>query len=251
MYNQPYEPPQSLRSFFIICIQPMKSTVKIKDWKEEERPREKMLLSSPKSLNNTELLAILIRSGTKSETAVDVSRKILSLSNNSLNTLSSLSIEALCKINGIGKTKAITILAALELAARMSSESPEPKPSIISSSAVVKIASPLMKNLLHEECWALYLNRANKLISKDRISIGGVSSTVMDVKLIIKKAVEKLASSIIIIHNHPSGNPHPGEQDKIQTKLLKEAAALLDIALLDHVIIAGNKHYSFSDEAGI
>jgi DNA repair protein RadC len=106
----------------------------------------------------------------------------------------------------------------------------------------------MLKNLPHEECWVLYLNRANKILAKERLSIGGISSTIMDSKMIIKRAVEKLASSIIIIHNHPSGNPYPGEQDKKQTALLKEAASLFDIALIDHIIIAGNNYYSFSDE---
>lgn len=227
----------------------MTQNVKIKEWKVDERPREKMMISGANSLDNTELLAIILRTGIKSETAVDVSRKLLSLAGNSLSALSKISIEKMCSIDGVGPTKATTILAALELASRMASELPEEKPQIISSSSVVKIVAPMLKNLPHEECWVLFLNRANKLISKEKVSSGGICSTIIDSKMIIKKAIEKLASSIIIVHNHPSGNPYPGEQDKAQTKILKDAAALLDISLLDHIIIAGEKHYSFSDQA--
>lgn len=227
----------------------MNENIKIKEWKAEERPREKMVALGASSLDNTELLAIILRTGIKSETAVDISRKLLSSVDNSLSALSKLSIEKICTIEGIGPTKATTILAAFELGSRMCTELPEERPQIISSSSVVKIIAPILKNLMHEECWVLFLNRANKLISKERISSGGICSTIMDTRLIMKKALEKLACSIVIVHNHPSGNPYPGEQDKIQTKILKEAAALMDIALLDHVIIAGEKHYSFSDQA--
>ncbi len=227
----------------------MAKIIRIKDWKEEERPREKMMLDGAKSLKDSELIAILLRTGSKNDTAVDLARKLLARAENSLNTLSKLSLDQLCEIEGIGMTKATTIIALFELMARFSSEIPDAKPQIVSSDSVVKIIAPLLKNLPHEECWVLYLNRANKLIGRERISVGGVSATIMDTRLIIKKAVEKLASAIVIVHNHPSGNPYPGEQDKKQTRLLREAAALFDIALLDHIIIAGNKHFSFSDEA--
>lgn len=226
----------------------MASQIKIKDWKETERPREKMLFNGASSLSDSELLAILIRTGNTGETAVDLSRKLLLEAHNSLRNLSLFSIEKMGKVKGIGKAKAVSIMAAFELALRLSSETLEDRPTISSSSSVVKVISPHIKDLQHEECWVLYLNRANKLIAKERISIGGVSATVMDSRVIIKKAVEKLASSIIIVHNHPSGNPYPGEQDKKQTRLLKDAAALLDISLIDHIIVAGDRYYSFSDE---
>lgn len=222
--------------------------MKIKDWHEEERPREKVIRYGARSVDNSELLAILLRTGNSDETAVDLARKILFQADNSLNKLSGFSLENLTSINGIGKAKALTLIASFEIASRMSAETPDQKPQIHSSASVAKIISPMLKGIDHEECWILFLNRANRMILKERISIGGISSTVVDIKIIIKKAVEKLASSIIIIHNHPSGNPYPGEQDRMQTRYLKEAAALFDISLLDHIIIAGDKYYSFSDE---
>jgi DNA repair protein RadC len=220
----------------------------IKTWQKEDRPREKMELKGAESLTNTELIAIIIRSGNKEKTAIDLARELTIHSGGTLKGLSLLSLEQFMEITGIGSTKAISILAALELGKRLCSEIPEIQPQINSSQSAVKLISPFLKDLQHEECWVMYLNRANKLISKERVSLGGLSATIMDIKIIVKKAVEKLASSIIMIHNHPSGNACPGEQDKKQTRALKEAASYFDISLLDHIIIAGNKYYSFSDE---
>ena len=220
----------------------------IKEWSHQERPREKMVIRGPRSLDNSELLAILIRSGGLNDTAVDVARKLLSRANNSLSVLSSFNLEQLTEIENIGPTKALSIMAAFELASRMVGEVREEQPQITSSSIVAKILSPVFNNLSHEECWVFYLNRSNKLIYKECISTGGISATVIDVRIIIKRAVEKLASSLIISHNHPSGNPFPGEHDKKQTRTLKEAATIFDISLLDHIIIAGDKYFSFADE---
>ena len=200
------------------------------------------------SLSDAELLAILINSGTKNLSAVDLSRKILSENENSLNKLSGYSFENLRSIDGIGEAKAARLLALFELVTRIQSEKPLERESITSSRSVADIFIPLLRNLPNEECWVLYLNRANKILAKERLSVGGISSTIMDSRMIIKRAVEKLASAIIVVHNHPSGNPYPGEQDKKQTALLKEAASLFDISLIDHIIIAGNNYYSFSDE---
>ncbi len=220
----------------------------IKEWQIEERPREKLEIKGAESLSNSELLAILLRSGTKTKNALDLAREILDQASGRLGMLTTMSIEKLTKARGIGKAKAITILAALELGKRLCTENADPFPQIISSRSVYEIMSPYMKDLLHEECWIMYLNRANKLISKEKMSTGGISSTIVDVKMIMKNAVEKLASGIVMIHNHPSGSCFPGEQDKKQTKALKEAASLFEISLLDHIIIAVNKYYSFSDE---
>ena len=225
----------------------MTAKVKITDWKKEERPREKMLNNGAASLSNSELIAILIRSGNSSETAIDLSRKILNQADNSLNKLSQLSVEELTLVNGIGETKALSILAAFELSSRMEAELPEEKPQILSSNDVVKLLRPLMKNLDHEECWILYLNRANRVVQRERMSIGGISSTIMDTKLIIRHALNKFACGMILAHNHPSGTPYPGTQDKKQTKILQDAAAFFDISILDHVIIAKDKFYSFCD----
>ena len=226
----------------------MTSKMTIPEWNEDERPRERLLAKGASSLSEAELIAIIIGSGTKNETAVDLARKILVLGDNNLRSLSVISIDKLREIKGIGQSKAISIIAAGELAKRISLTHVKQLSNIGSSSYAAKIISPILRDLSHEECWILYLNRANKLISKERLSSGGVSSTIVDVKIIIKNALERLASSIILVHNHPSGNPNPGENDKQQTKILKNAAAMFDISLIDHLIIAGDTYYSFADE---
>jgi DNA repair protein radc len=223
-------------------------TNNIKQWQEEERPREKMMLNGCESLTVSELLAIIIRSGSRKFTAVDAARNLLAKGGGRLASLAKLTVNEMTEVEGIGATKAVSVLAALELGRRLSAEVPDIQPLVQTSSTVVQIMSPRLKALDHEECWILYLNRASRLISKERVSQGGVTSTVMDIKLIVRKAVDHLASSIIMVHNHPSGSPKPGRQDIEQTEALKKAANLFDIALLDHIIIAGNKYYSFSDE---
>ncbi len=217
------------------------------NWTKDERPREKMRETGAPSLSNSELIAILINSGTQTKNAVELARDILAKSGNSLRKLAQMTQDELCAIPGIGEAKAARLVAAFELASRSMSEVPESRALITSSESVFRIFGPLLGKLQHEECWILYLNRANKVISKERISTGGISATVMDARIIIRKAVQKLASGIILVHNHPSGNPYPGEMDKKQTRLLRDAARLLDITLLDHVIIGGDKYYSFTD----
>jgi len=226
----------------------MTNKLSIKQWQEEERPREKLRAKGPNALSDAELIAIILGSGTKDETAVDVARNLISSNENSLRELSKLPIERLIERKGIGPSKAIAIIAIFEIAKRFASIEIKSLTQIQSSAYAAKIISPILRDLSHEECWVMYLNRANKLISKERLSIGGVSATVVDVKIVLKNALEKLASSIILIHNHPSGNPKPGENDKVQTKLLKDAAALFDISLLDHLIIAGDEYFSFADD---
>ncbi len=225
----------------------MNRRLSIKEWREDERPREKLMAKSATALDDSELIAIILGSGTRNATAVDLARELLAACNNSLRELSKLNIDNLTKRCGIGPAKAITIAALFEIAKRYSVTENKSIIQIQSSSTAAGIISPILKDLPHEECWVLYLNRANRLISKERISIGGVSATVIDVKIVIKSALEKLASSLILVHNHPSGNLQPGEHDKMQTKILKEAAALFDIALLDHLIIAGDEYFSFAD----
>ena len=226
----------------------MTNKLSIKQWPEEERPREKLRAKGPNALSDAELIAIILGSGTKDETAVDVARNLISSNENSLRELSKLPIERLIERKGIGPSKAIAITAIFEIAKRFASIEIKSLTQIQSSAYAAKIISPILRDLSHEECWVMYLNRANKLISKERLSIGGVSATVVDVKIVLKNALEKLASSIILIHNHPSGNPKPGENDKVQTRLLKDAAALFDISLLDHLIIAGDEYFSFADD---
>lgn len=243
MYQELRETSRSSRKFFL-CTQAMK----IKDWNRGERPREKLMERGATSLTDSELLAIIINTGRAGMSAVELGRELLSAADYSLNRLSAFSLEQLVAVNGIGEAKATLLKALFELSSRISNEEINNSAVITSSEDVGRLFIPVMRNLTHEECWVLFLNKAGRVISKERVSIGGVSSTVMDVRVILKSAVEKLATAIIVVHNHPSGNPNPGKQDKEQTRLLRNAAAIFDIALLDHVVIAGNKYFSFSDE---
>jgi DNA repair protein RadC len=220
----------------------------IKDWALEDRPREKLLSKGIASLSNAELIAILIGSGTKDETAVELSRKVLDGISNNLVELGKLSITDLQKIKGIGEAKAISIIAAMELGRRRSLSAVEIKKKIEASQDVFDYFHPLIADLHHEEFWILLLNRANIIIDRYKGSQGGVSGTVMDVKTILKFAIEKLASAIIVCHNHPSGNKFPSDSDKSITRKLSDAANILDIKLLDHLIVTSNGYYSFADE---
>jgi DNA repair protein RadC len=222
-------------------------SLKITDWAVEDRPREKLYAKGTSSLSDAELLAILIGSGTRNRSAVDLGRELLSLVGNNLNSLGKLSIQELKKIHGIGSARAVTIAAAMELGRRRKlAELPE-NPQIKCSRDVFDLLSPLVSELPHEEFWILFLNRSNRVMNRMKLSQGGVSGTVTDVRIIMKKAVEFLASGIIVSHNHPSGNLNPSESDTKITQKIKEAGALLDIQLLDHIIIAENDYYSFAD----
>ncbi len=220
----------------------------IKTWNEEERPREKLMLHGAAALTNTELLAILLGSGTRRKSAVDLARELTTHCNGRLDALARHGAGEMMALDGIGPAKATTILACFELARRLAAEIPEEMCTIRNAATVARMMRPFLSDLPHEECWVLYLNRGGKLIGKEQISVGGTGSTIMDIKIIVKKAVERLASGLILIHNHPSGNPQPGEQDRRQTEALRKAAAVFDITLLDHVIIGRRKYFSFSDE---
>ena len=220
----------------------------IKEWAAEDRPREKLLQKGTSSLSDAELLAILIGSGTRDESAVDVSKRILDTAGNNLNELGKLSINDLRKQKGIGEAKAITIIAALELGRRRKIADIVEKKKITSSNDVFNLFQPLLGDIPYEEFWVLFLNRANSIIEKMRISMGGVAGTVIDVKIILKHALEKLASSVILCHNHPSGNIQPSKSDIEISKKLKEAASLMDISVLDHIIIADTRYLSLADE---
>ena len=219
----------------------------IKQWAEEDRPREKLLLKGKSALSNAELLGILIGAGTKELTAVDLGKLILEQSNNDLNKIARLSVQELKKFKGIGDARAINIVSALELGRRRSPEDLKPE-KITGSSDVYESMKPELSDLPHEEFWLLLLNRANKIIKKQPISQGGVSGTVADPKLIFNHALNHLASSVILVHNHPSGNIKPSEADKRLTKQLFEAGKLLEIAVLDHIIFTDNAYFSFADE---
>jgi len=220
----------------------------IKSWAEDDRPREKMLYKGESVLSNAELLAILIASGSRNETAVELCKRILTSVKNDLSQLSRLSIEELMSFKGIGQAKAISIKAALELGKRRQRENPQKKKSITSSTDAYKIIAPVLQDKKIEEFWLMLFNRRNHLIDSKLISKGGVSSTVVDSKVLFKAALEKLASGIILVHNHPSGNKKPGQSDISLTKKIKEAASFLDIDLLDHLIITDHDYFSFRDE---
>jgi DNA repair protein RadC len=222
-------------------------SIKITEWAVEDRPREKLIQKGTASLSDAELLGILISSGTKQKSAVDLGRELLALVNNNLNSLGKLSINDLKKLHGIGPARAVTIAAALELGRRRKlSEVPDVL-QIKCSKDVADIFQPLLADLSHEEFWILFLNRSNRVINRMKLSQGGISGTVTDVRMVMKKAIEYLASGIIVCHNHPSGNLNPSESDSNITQKIKEAGNLMDIQLLDHLIISDRDYYSFAD----
>ncbi len=226
----------------------MYQKLSIKNWAAEDRPREKMLSKGIRALSDAELIAILIGSGNAQETAVELSRRILAQVNNNLNELGKKSADDLQKFKGIGEAKAINIMAALELGRRRKESEPEEKPQINGSADVARIFRPLLADLPHEEFWILLLSRSNRVIDRQMISQGGLSGTVIDVRIILKAAIEKLASSVILCHNHPSGNLQASEADRNITRKTKEAGLLMDIQVLDHIIIGNEKYFSFADE---
>ena len=220
----------------------------IREWSAEDRPREKFMKNGVQSLSDTELLAILIGSGTKNITAVELAKNILSSADNNLTQLGKFTLNDLTTNKGIGRVRALVILAALELGRRRKYSQAVEKKKISASKDVFDIFHPILSDLPHEEFWILLLNRSNFIIDKSRISQGGLTGTVIDTRIILKNAIEKLACGLVLCHNHPSGNNKPSDSDKLITKKMKEAAGIMDISLLDHIIIAGNQYYSFSDD---
>jgi len=217
------------------------------DWSVVDRPREKLIRHGLNALSVAELIAILIRTGSKNKNAVEIANELLTSYDNNLANLSRLSIHELSKVKGLGSVKAISILAALELGRRRR-EFEVAGYKIKSSNDAFLQMQPLLADLPYEEFWIILLNRANKIITKKKVSMGGTSGTVVDPKIIFKEAVQVACSNIIAVHNHPSGTNEPSHADKELTKKLKFGAEHLDIQLLDHIIIAGNKYYSFADE---
>ena len=223
--------------------------MKIKELFLDERPRERLLRNGVECLSNVELLAILLRTGTREKNVLELARGLLEDTDGKIGGIASMSIGELMQLDGLGPAKAASLAASFELGKRYSLESSGKKKKPISSPAdVYKIMIPHMKSLDHEECWILYLNRGNYLTGKEMMSSGGLESTVMDCKMIVRKALEKKASGIILVHNHPSGNPLPGTADITQTQALKKALSTCDISLMDHVIIAADSYFSFADE---
>ena len=224
------------------------SKLGIKDLAEEDRPREKLLQKGLSALSDAELIAILLGSGSAKESAVELARKIMAGYGNNLNELGKASIEQL-KNNfyGVGEAKAVTIVAAMELGRRRSLHDFPAMPVIRVSSDVFKLLNPVIGDLRHEEFWIILLNRASKVKTQFNISKGGMSETIIDIRLILRKALEHEATSIIMCHNHPSGNINPSNEDIKITKKLKEAGSLMEIAVLDHIIITENEYFSFAD----
>lgn len=220
----------------------------INKWAEDDRPREKFILKGKSSLSDSELLAILIGSGSRNESAVQLCQRILASSQNNLTHLGKLSIQQLMNFKGIGLAKAISIGAALELGRRRREEEVVGLKKVTSSKVVYQIMCPFLGELPHEEFWVLFLNNSNKIIHKSQISKGGITGTVVDIRIVFKIALEYNATSIILTHNHPSGKLQPSEADKQITKKFKEAGRNLDIQVLDHVIITEKDYFSFVDE---
>lgn len=226
----------------------MQQNLTIKNWAEDDKPREKLMLKGKLVLSDAELIAILIGSGSRSESAVQLSQRILASVDFNLNALGKLSIKQLTDFKGIGEAKAITIIAALELGRRRRAEETLELTKITSSKAVYDIMQPIIGELPHEEFWVLYLNNANKVIYKSQISKGGITGTVADKRIIFKIGFENNATAMILVHNHPSGKLEASNPDKELTEELKKAGNQLDMPILDHVIISENGYFSFRDE---
>ncbi|WP_370100690.1 RadC family protein [Xanthomarina gelatinilytica] len=230
-------------------MQEKEPSFSIKNWNHTDQTREKLRDKGKASLSDAELVAILIGSGSKNESAVDLSKRILASVDNNLNALGKLSLKQLMDFKGIGEAKAISIAAALELGRRRGGEALVQKQKITSSQSVFHIMQPLLGELPHEEFWIIYLNNSNKIIQKNQLSKGGITGTLVDVRLVLKNALEVGATGLILVHNHPSGTLKPSEADKQLTRKLKLAGESLDIKVLDHVIITEKAYFSFADEA--
>ena len=220
----------------------------IKSWAEEDRPREKMLTKGKESLSDAELIAILIGSGNSNESAVDLSRRILRDNNDNLIELSKLSLNDLLKYKGIGEAKAVTIAAALELGRRRRFSEALEKPFIKNSQLAYECFYAHLSDLNHEQFWIMLLNNANKVIKLEKIGVGGMAGTTADPKKIFKSALENNAASVMLCHNHPSGNIFPSNADKTITNNIKKAGQFLEIKILDHIIIGNDNYFSFADE---
>lgn len=219
----------------------------IKHWSIEDRPREKLMLKGMPALSDAELIAILIGGGSARESAVDLSKRMLHSVHNSINELASLSLKQLMCFNGIGVARAISIITALELGKRRHFEQLEEKPVVKSSRTVFEVMQPIIGDLNHEEFWVLYLNNSNKVLLKKQLSKGGITGTMVDIRLVFKTAIELTAVGIIVCHNHPSTQLKPSRADTLLTERIIEAGKTLDIKLLDHVIITQKEYFSFAD----
>lgn len=220
----------------------------IKSWAKDDRPREKLMTKGRSSLSNAELLAILIGTGTNNESAVDLAKRILDSVDNDLKSLAKKTIEEFTQFKGIGKVKAINIITALEIGQRRRYSDAQKVSTVSNSQSAYELLQASLAELAHEEFWALFLSNSNRVLAMQQISIGGLTGTVADVRLIFKKALLLGATSIIVSHNHPSGNINPSAADKLLTKKLVEAGLIMNIKLIDHLIITDSQYFSFADE---
>lgn len=230
-------------------MQEEKRSFSIKNWSDDDKPREKLVQKGRSVLSDAELIAILIGSGSRNESAVELSKRILASAENNLNELGKLSIKQLMSFKGIGEAKAVTIAAALEIGRRRRGEEAMIVSKITCSRDAYEILQPLIGELEHEEFWILYLNNSNKVLHKAQLSKGGLTGTLVDVRIVMKQALELAAVGLILAHNHPSGTLRPSTQDKNITQKLKRAAEALDVKVLDHIIVTQRDYYSFADEA--
>ncbi len=224
------------------------SSFSIKNWSQDDQPREKLLNKGKSALSDAELVAILIGSGNREESAVDLCKRILASTNNNLGELGKLPIKQLMAFKGIGEAKAISIVAALELGRRRRGSEALDRKKITSSKSVFELLQPIIGELPHEEFWIVYLNNSNKVIQKNQLSKGGITGTLVDVRLALKIALEVGATGIVLAHNHPSGTLNPSKADRELTRKLKIASESLDIKVLDHIIITEKAYFSFADE---
>lgn len=220
----------------------------ITQWAEEDRPREKLEMKGKAALSDAELIAILLGSGTRSESAVDVAKQLLRRVDHDLNALAKLSLRDLQKTRGIGQAKAVTIISALELGRRRRETEPVRRPQITCSRDAYEVMRPHLLDLPVEQFWVVLLDRANHVVRSLRVSEGGVSGTVADPKVIFKAALEHMASGVILVHNHPSGNLQPSEADRHLTRKLRDGGLVLDVQVLDHLIVSDHRYLSFADE---
>ena len=222
--------------------------MRLKDWNTEERPREKLLLKGPGALGNAELLAIFIGSGVPGANAVSVAQELLSSAGGRLSELCRRPAKQLMRQRGVGQARAVAIAAALELGRRYLAEAAARQPTVNGPEDVVDMMLPILKGLDHEECWALYLNRANVVTGKEKLTSGTADCTLIDNKQILRRVLDEQAKAVILVHNHPSGNPQPGSSDIQLTGQLRSALSTFDIILTDHVVITDRQFYSFADE---
>ncbi|MCR4965496.1 MAG: DNA repair protein RadC [Bacteroidales bacterium] len=222
--------------------------IPLADWSDQDKPREKFVQQGPSVLSDAELIAILLRTGNATENAVELSKRILATCHNSLNTLANVTLEDLRKIHGIGQVKAVTLMAAFELGRRIRAEAVEQSRVVKNSADMMELIQPKIAHLKHEEFWIILLNQAANILKMVQIGKGGLTSTTVDVRLIMQEALVQKATGIILCHNHPSGSVRPSNLDKSLTNQVKEAAALLNIRVMDHIIVSGNAYFSFADE---